>query len=372
MFDNINLDLKVERAPESLEVACTISSIDVAMRYSDYLCLRHIVRHNITRKVDRKRWDNLEVAWEKEQDEDQSNEEIVHESSKLVYSENARYVRFGQETRSTQPSSYKAKFGVSLASMGLTLYRDDHCCENTSMKPYSLVSANIDGIEFQFNRDDRNDYVYLSIQGLELKDMGEKGRFAYGHFPQTKLEHELSVFTTILDCYSPSEQLIEGSEATTNSDSPLIATLHINPIPSMEKKLTVVINGLNFVALPRPMDDMMQFFRCTWPSTIMDGVAIMQTSSASSANNTTSMNSADHENGSTNETSTAAMNDGDGTNGVSRTDGMNVGKPGQNVQASPEEQSLLQVKFVLHYPRLTMIADESDCHSRALVFRGYV
>jgi hypothetical protein len=331
IFDSISLKLNVERTPQVLSLACYVSSIDIFLAYTEYICLRQILRWNMLRKINKKRWDNLEVAWEKELNAVEHLGENGSYSKGVVYSENARHIRFGQERQKDPLPAQKVKFGVSLDSMSITLRRDDHCDGSSVSYAYNLSCARSRRFELTFNRDEKCDHLSLSVKNLDLKDLGEKGRYAYGHFPVTKSEHDLSVFSTILDCYSPSEKLMEAAGTSTNNDSQLIATLYIHSSPSIEKRLTVVVNGLNLVVLPRPIDDIIQFCCCSWPSHMANRFESSHTLSIK---------------------------------GTHLTDEDKI----EPIIAAT--QSILQVKFVLHYPRLTLIADESDAHSRALVFRG--
>ena len=63
VLSEIDISLDMKAAMSSITMACRLSDVVVHLAYMDYVTLRSVLRENVGRKLEKKSWDNLEVAW---------------------------------------------------------------------------------------------------------------------------------------------------------------------------------------------------------------------------------------------------------------------------------------------------------------------
>jgi hypothetical protein len=133
----------------------------------------------------------------------------------------------------------------------------------------------------------------------------------------------------MVEGYAPSQR--HDVNSGEDVESQIVVSLEKDPSLSLTK-VSVVISYLSIAALTEPLREAVEFFNCEWS---------VQTSAPIHQEETIPLHTCE--------------------------------EPVQNVSSgsAPEEgASALQLRFVLHYPRLILVADEHDRHSRALVLEG--
>ena len=105
----------IARKPSSVDmtiIQCRVSSLDIRLKYTEFLMLNLVALENIGQPIDENKWDNIEKSfWQNE-----------HEESSLVYADTARFVRFG-ETNSATIKEGVIHIGVLVDSINITLHR---------------------------------------------------------------------------------------------------------------------------------------------------------------------------------------------------------------------------------------------------------
>ena len=66
ILSNIDMSIEVSKTESLISLATKLSDVHISLSYTNYVTVLHVVKENIARRLDKKRWDNLEVAWEKE------------------------------------------------------------------------------------------------------------------------------------------------------------------------------------------------------------------------------------------------------------------------------------------------------------------
>jgi hypothetical protein len=148
----------------------------------------------------------------------------------------------------------------------------------------------------------------LSLHQIYLFDLGERWVEAR--------DQRLRKASVVIENYSPPEK---GNDVDNHSTH---FSLKVDRTLSGETKVAVVLSDLSVVVLQSFVQDTAKFLMCLWPCP----------------------------------------------------DGCQLNRRGQNARSKEVKNrspsGLMQVRFVLHYPRFIFVADESDPRSKALVLRG--
>jgi len=326
----IDVSVDIAVAASASTMSCRLSDVIVRLSYMDYVTLRRILGDNIGRKIDKSKWDNLEVAWEKETG--RSRHEIEEQqafSNEVTYSTSARLVRYGQgeKASSKKPST---TLDLYFESLSVLLQRDDELPTD----PYDMVLARIQGFELEVGRkEDGDQWMNASLRQIFVFDLGRAGRKKLRS--QRKTTDGLRTddcVTVLLQGYNPPK----NQEKSGDFDSQIVLKVDKDAPPSNLTKVVVVLSCLSIAPMTEPLRDFVDFVTCDWGDS-----SFLETDSQ----NTES----------------------------SIRDGENLPEPEVTVPSKtlkPCSQRFFQLQFVSHYPRLVFAADENDLESKALVLRG--
>jgi hypothetical protein len=391
---DLHFDLRKFVKSKSLSLRGRLTSVTLLLKYSDYALLRAVLNNNVGRKPDISKWDNIEKAfWSEAADErePQSLKRDTNVSSKIIeevaYSSSARFIRYGTRGRlksvgdeaqddSTDPARRKdtseklIDFGFKMDGVNLTLHRDDDIDGDATSEiidqfHYDVVHFRLEAIDVSFSQSIEGDTSFqISLSRIGLYDKGDLGRLAreqyYINLAEIGREREgfvrpvrqpgtlrnPSAFQVIAEGCTSNETDSAGFINKGEPEPQVVLTVDTCPSTAAGAigsglssefdvdRVTVarmVVNHLSVNAMIRPLREVSSFLSCSWStprclklSTAEEGV----------------------------------LDDG--------------GK--QTIQHSakkdPKKSSGFQFKLVAHYPRVFVVADESDVHSRALVLRG--
>lgn len=323
---HVDVKLDVEKSYEVLRIRSSVSSISLYLRYIEWVSLLEVYRSNLGQRIDKSRWDNLEVAWEQNT--------ILGESSPrysrdVAYAENARIVRFGTARKPPPTSSSAVReldFSLECERLGLLLRRDD--------------AMNLSG---EGGRRFVNVALFV-LQGLastlSQRASGlQSASFSVGHvfvFDLGRSRNASAIDQTEKYDSSPHSVLVDGyvdRVGRDTFDSQIVLTIDRSESSSSEISASLLMNYISVTAIASPIEDVAHFFMCRWESR----PAPMTTTQLSSRDEVTTLDA------------TPLLPD---------------------TKATASYLSLVQVKLVLHYPRFVFVLDESDRNSRALVLEG--
>lgn len=378
----------------TLSIRGIMSCFDVVLSYEDYALLRAVVKDNIGRHINKDKWDNVEKAYELENEHAEqklglkpSTQAEGGMSNKVAYSTNARFVRYGKggkkgmqkaSTRITEvndedqsetnsPQTLDVRF--DLAGVALKLRRNDlpeGIVEEDDIAAafyYDVMLLRVGVVEVLTTANASGDISFnLSLFRVGLFDLGDSGRLIrqryYHSLPsdgvtsrerKKKAIRQPCPFVVLAEGYLSSghndtpvheESDLDGPDFVISVDScPASSTNGFvaqseTALPP-ETKVTVakvVINYLSLTAITRPFREIADFLSCTWPIR-------------------SDLSSRFHK--------------------VSKSEFNTTGKR-KAIETDKRRNSLqgFQLKVVAHYPRVFFIADESDLNSRALVLKG--
>jgi hypothetical protein len=332
MLSNVDMTIEVAKTKSLVAVTCHLSDMHIHLSYADYVLSFLVLRENLGRALEKKSWDNLEVAWEEEAASADNTQKLDSPaySKEVSYSTNARHVRYGRKKQSSAKEKPSYDFQFRFDVLSVILRRNDPLDNNTTQNDYDMVLVRGQGFEASLTSSGDGDQALgFSLRSIFLYDLGGKGRVLCRSQEEGKDELP-SAFSILVDGYSPPEK--EGaSVGSGNVDAQVIVAVNRHTTSPGDVKVSILINYLSIAALARPFEEIVDFLLRRWPCSILARTRREETESL---------------------------------------DG-NVGDPleDSNDAVSASTRSF-QVKFVLHYPRLILAADESDPHSRGLVVRG--
>ena len=342
ILSNIDVTINVSRdIADSKTVDCVLSDLFVRLRYSDFATLMFVLRENVSRKIDRSKWDNIEAAWENEAVSDvpsfatdsprpQTSLFATSFSTEVVYASEARHIRYGQGSRRDSPRG-AASFDVSLVldDLSIVLRRDDGSGAK-AFPSYDMTLFRAQGFEASLSSIEDGTSASLSIHRVFLFDTGTRGRRALG---LASLPVENSVLV-LVEGYAPPQMKEKRSDD--KSSSQLILRVDRSRVLSKsEYRVSLVLNYLSVAALIVPIQEMLAFLRLEWPTAALE----KDSSESSSLDGLTGENIAAHE-------------------------------PVLHTPSTVAEEKRYHIQLVLHNPQFIFAATESDLHSRALVLRG--
>jgi hypothetical protein len=326
----IDIRIDVEKSQEKILVRSSVSAINVVLRYGDWVALLAVLRANIRRKVDKSQWDNLELAWEHgDHDEAVAAEISPRYSKEVAYTENARHVRFGMARRPAASDEGRVleidvkldcdKLSLMLRHNALTATADERT-QGVGNVALFLVHR----LASSFVKSQREIYsASFSVGEVFLFDLGARRNVAVDPTVGLGTDDALPVSHSVL---------IEGYEARDTSDtfdSQIVLTLDSSDSSSSEVNVSLLMNYISFAALHTPVEEIIQFLTCRVDASTSE--SIRQSNDLESRPES----------------------------------------PSPSVVKSPSQFTTpVQVKLVLHYPRLVIVAEENDRHSRALVLEG--
>ena len=294
------------------QVRGRIETFNIGLSYRDFLMLKLIMQENVSKPVDETKWENIEkLFW---QTEGEPGGGASHKETGVLYAESARYVRFGESKVSTKETETKIEF--LLESMNITLHRDDWFDnldeEHASFLCYDICKFSVQTFEANLTkRSNGSKSASFSLRDMSFTDLGDYGRLARDiYLGGNEQKRPPCAFSVVAEGYGESSQ------------GPLLA-LDIDTEGST-KQIDLKVNTLSITMLPRSIDDVISFGSGKWHCPRLF------------------------------ETNKSAT-----TDVSTRTD-----------SESTKSVGSIQFKFVAMYPRLLLLADETDPFSRALVLRG--
>ncbi|KAL7555190.1 hypothetical protein ACHAWF_018839 [Thalassiosira exigua] len=314
-----------------------VPSLNIHLKYREFIMLNLVAAENIGVRIDESKWDNIEKSYW--QSEDKANESSSdHHESNLQYAESARFVRFGEAKAS---KGNQTKLVLSVDSITLTLTRDDWAEnideENAALLCYEICKFSIHKMAVNLvkhSNGDRN--TTIALYDMSFVDVGDIGRLARDVYMGSR-KRPPCAFSVVAEGYQSSEDplllLSIGRQASSGElrDDEIGDTHHdkIRAIKTIELK----VNSLSITVLPRSIDDVVCFLSKKWscPNSNLEqaGPVLIPTSSED-----------------------------------------NIDVSPSSV-ASSSTTDTVRFKFVAIYPRVILLADESDPFSRALVLRGF-
>jgi hypothetical protein len=367
------------------------------LHYDDYALLRAVARDNIGRRVNTDKWDNVEKAYELEnEDTDQrlgiqgTNKLDGDTTNRVAYSTNARFVRYGKggkkgtkeasQTRlqadADQPESVSAHtldVRFDLAGVALKLRRNDlpeGIVEEDDLATafhYDVMLLRVGVVEILTTANAAGDISFnLSLFRVGLFDLGDNGRLIrqryYHSLPsedassrkkEKKALPQPCPFVVLAEGYlsADDDQAMVGNEVRGESDldgPEFVISVDICPAASTNGFLP-----LSETALP--------------PNTKVTVAKVVINYLSLNAIIRPFQEIADF-------LSCAWSIRSEISQQYHRLD-----KPEQHAsekKKSPDNDEMkdhlrgFQLKVVAHYPRVFFLADESDLNSRALVLKG--
>lgn len=389
-FDNpVDLHLHLRKPPADnqlpLILRCKLSIMDLVLSYMDYILLRSVLKENLLKTVDKTFWDNVDDKLEANMLDDNGKR-----NNSVIYSENARIVRYGTlSRRNTLPKEEFEESVVpddtssidfddsndddsnhilldlkfSLAGLNLVLHRDDPLPEissdigkNNSGLNYDIVSFEIDQIELGVSSTKSGaKCATVKLQQLSLFDQGDVGRIAREKYMGISNRlRKPSVFSVIAESYDTFDankmdavvddngEVIKESQLTLTVDTRPTADVDFAGLVDQCQNTTVTVaclrmNYMNINPLIRPIKETTDFLFCNWRK---------EPKETESNSMETLVNPVD-DNASTNTSPSQHESEGRAVKGF-------------------------QLRIVANYPRVFLIADECNPASRALVLRGLV
>ena len=306
------------------------------------------------KKPREKDWDNLESKYHNESSALPINDRL--ETMPPIYAKTARLIRYG-ETRS-QGSHQRLEFSVK--SISLTLHRDDMYCsssveDNASRMCYDICTVCASNLAIGFiKRPKGNTVASISLDDLSFEDVGDRGRMARGAYigGNSAPSRAPCAFTVVAASYGSKDTnypLLALTIRTTKDDH------------SVTKTVDVKVNQLSITLLPQSMEDASRYV----------GSHICKPCHALSSNMLVSNVLRSCIPSSFISKKWYCPNSGlEGT----RTKSVADKELDKSKVASGDQRTLrndtIQIKFVAIHPRLILLADETNCFSRAVVLRG--
>jgi hypothetical protein len=315
LLSNLDLSVDVKIGKGCTNISCQLSDVSTFLSYTDYVTSLSILRDNIGKKADRKTWDNIEAAWEKE-----SLADLQNFSTDVAYTENARLVRYGQK-KGSAVSGKTMLFDIWFGKLSVLLRRDEYS-EHSNISDLMLLQFH----DFKLDMGEKRDgdqWLNASLGKIFVFDLGRKGRLNDRKCSEDFEARDDCEIAVIVEGYSP----LESSKKTKigpGLDSQVV--LKFERDISGDTKASIIVSYLTLNACLTPLHEFENFFSCRW--NVPNEYKIVAECSDDSA--TTDVK------------------------GFS----------------SPELRSNFYFRFVLHYPRIVFIADENDFHSKALVTQG--
>ncbi len=386
IINPVDLHLHLRKPPidkkMSVIVRCKLSYMDLVLSYLDYVLLRHVLNENIMKTPDKKLWDNVyEDLMQRSNTLNNKNEHNVK------YAEDARFVRYGESSKrnSLPKSEYNEAsdksvqihsvsdgqdschtlldFKFSLDGLTLVLLRDDpvdtYSSTIASGLDYDIVSFEVDHVDVAASTNSKGaKSATIKFYQLALFDQGDVGRLAREvwdltnnsncHSKKSMRRKNPSAFSAIAEGYDAFDKnetdavidengrVIREPQMTITVDTRPSADVDFGGLVEKCESATVTVacirmNSMNMNPLIRPLTDISNFLFCRWP------IGIGQ-----------------------------IYFEGEKTSIV-----YDKSEHSTNV-VSEKERSVhgFQLKLVAHYPRVFLLADESDPTTRALVLRG--
>jgi hypothetical protein len=367
----VNVHLQMQKPPlqENLPsvVHCKVTAMEFILRYSEYILLRAVLKENLMKKVDKTLWDNPEDTFTVDED-------LPH---KVRYSENARFVRYGgtaeindatsqnQEVSTPKKVTTTLDLNLSLDGLALVLHRDDSGPKQKgNMMAYDIVLFEIDDIHLYMNlNSDSTKRGTIKLNSFALTDIGDAGRLArealksidfYEDGLQRTRARNPSAFTVIAKGYyycvadgDITKQLLKDPQLIISFDTNKSSSsdIDINGLNigvdnknTLMTSVRITLNHMNINPLIRPLREIADFISGTWTIEY-------------------SFHESRH---------LSTLEGGDVVSKINQSE--------EALKVQPEALTRkfrgMNISIITNYPRVFLVADETDQFTRALVLRG--
>ena len=375
----VDLHIHLRKPPSdknmSLIIRLKLSYIDLVLSYMDYVFVHQVLNENVMKKIDKSRWDKNEKPFKESIDGDTTDNVIR-------YAQDARFVRYGSSSHRTDLSSINEK-GIRneknltlpseqndnsyelldlkflLDGLTLVLHRDDpieaSASTNTTGYNYDIISLEVDRVDLAFSAHSNGaKSATLKFYQLALFDQGDVGRLAREFLINNNSNAESkkkspSAFSVIAEGYDSLNQDDENAVIDENGrvirEPQVILTVDSKPTENVDfgelieqcddttiTMACIRMNYMNINPMIRPLKDIADFVLCKW-SLEKDDVLF----ATEEANN------------------------------------LPIDKQPEYTLDSQKRSRIVrgfQLRIVAHYPRVFLLANESDPSTRALVLRG--
>ena len=372
----LNVHLQVRRPPSHSQlpviVRCKMTAMETVLTYTEYMFLNAVLKENLTKKVDKTLWDNPEDISAYDEDP----------ASGVKYSKNARFVRYGKmsgrhstksqdsvgatsSTAGKNSTSIDIKF--SLDGVVLILHRDDIIPIMEEDGRYDIVRLEVDDIDLHMaSNADGSKIGTVKLQSFTLLDVGDVGRIAREKFHlEDSTNHDYSSISSKIRRPSLFSVIAEGYDtedehtnimSKQDKEPQLIITFDTGSSTSIgmepfehdgkSEKVTsirVTLNHLNINPLVRPLSEVGDFFSGAWT---VDNVGI-------------NLHGGDR-----------SIGEDTGVSGPIETPDPEEYQPTASQQATASSIRAVHLTVITNYPRVFLVADETDPLTKALVLRG--
>eukprot|EP00977_Amphora_coffeiformis_P011238 scaffold2704_cov159-Amphora_coffeaeformis.AAC.8 len=249
----------------------------------------------------------------------------------VVYSTDARHIRYGQERR-REGSRRATRFAISLAldDLSLVLRRDDPSGRQ-DFEAYDTMLFRAQGFEASLTSVEDSSSASFSIHRVFLFDTGSRGRHAHTQSTMSQVSDDSVI--VLVEGYAPPQ--MNEKKANDKNDSQLIVRVDKSVVlGASEYRVSLVLNHLSVAAVIPPLQELLAFLRLEWPTSASDQEPF--------------------------ETNSLHMSTGRSIEAY---------QPTLTTKQHAEEKRY-HVQLVLHYPQFIFAAPDGDTHSRALVLRG--
>ena len=334
-FFSSNITMHKPSLGEITVIQCSTPSLNINLKYREFIMIDMVVCNNIGIDIDESKWDNIEKSYWQEQEDIlyQGNASIDDDGSSTVYAETARLVHFGKvKTKSGESKSFEIGFCVDTISV--VLHRDDWFdnldSENAALLCYDICDFSIHSIRLGIVMKSNGDRVVsIALHDMSFTDLGDYGRLAR------------DIYLDSRDCDRPPSAfsvVAEGYDMSSTDEDPLVSfiyRLHYDTSgieahhtkERVTRNMELKVKSLSVTVLPRSIDDVNCFLSKKWicPNSTLDTQIVKPSlDTTDKCAEVTSNNSA----------------------------------------------ATTTFKFVAMYPRLILLADETNPFSRGLVLRG--
>eukprot|EP00978_Attheya_sp_CCMP212_P014018 scaffold35454_cov51-Attheya_sp.AAC.8 len=320
---------------------------------------------------------------------------LVHEDGDLPGVATTNQTAADSENTENNENDEKSAidFKFELDGLNLKLHRNDELDElNIETRPalnYDMVLLKVKRIEASVSTNSAGGKSFhLSLYRMGLFDIGDIGRLTRERYYQevSRLEdrgnetkrtlRNPSAFSILAEGYGPSEDDDQHMTASARrlhaADPQVVITVDTSGVSSTETVdnmseskhnekskvivARVVVNYLSLNALVRPIMEIAAFISCKWRAPMLEHQPEAKSEIKPHSEENAMVTTSDDQLSETGSVSSQPEN-------------------GRLYAASKEVKKLpnnsgFQIKVVAHYPRVFLVADESNPYSRALVLRG--
>ena len=323
-FFHTNLTMRKPSTGKTTIIQGNAPSLNIQLKYREFMMLNLVALENIGKPINESQWENIEKSYW------QTEDNSLADASNVIYADSARFVRFG-DAKAAASNGSAVRFGFLVDSINITLHRDDWFEnldeENAALLCYDICKFSINKMDVAVVKQSNGDKTTsIALYDMSFTDVGDYGRLARDiYLSSNDSKRPPCAFSIVAEGYGESSEdplvsLVIGTRTSYPNDAgdEDVSQGRKKVVKNIELK----VNSLSITVLPRSIDDVICFLSKKWncPNSNLDIKSVPL-----SPNST---------------------------------------KKYAEVTASTTDT--LRLKFVAIYPRLILLADESNPFSRAL------